>query len=303
MIVSTYSPVHEDDTIEIIEALQAQSSQSFELLILVDTDQELFHRYEAYVQNKGYRNVRCIFNPENKGLSFSRNLGIYNAKGKIILYLDDDAVPDADWVAETERSFQEHDVGAATGTILPQWEHPADDWFPVDLYWMISCSYSQFPTEFGETERGFGANMAFRKETLDVIGTFNEELGIRPGKWVGGEDSEMFMRVLQSGNRVIYNPKAIVHHKIPHSRLKMKNLMKRAFDQGYTIATMEKSPSYSLGNKTTEHSYLRSLVVDFLPQKIREFNRRALRQIITVGMVVIFTGFGYIRGFVVSHDS
>ncbi|MBT8507866.1 hypothetical protein AZH53_05495 [Methanomicrobiaceae archaeon CYW5] len=296
VIVSTFSPAHRDDIIEIIQSMQTQSSQSFELIIIVDENRELFQEYCDYLEKAGTLNMRCLFNPDNKGLSYSRNIGIQNALGEIISYLDDDAVPDPDWVAQTIISFEDDGVGASTGDIIPLWEDPNDEWFPRELYWMISCSYSLTPTEFSETERGFGANMSFRKSVLDEIGSFREDLGIRPGKWVGGEDSEMFLRVRQSGNKVIYNPKSMVHHKIPHRRILLKSLLKRAYNQGNTIAKMGKSESYASGNKSTEYSYLGNLVKDFIPEKLREFNRIALYQLFVVTLVVLCTGLGYIQG-------
>ena len=297
VIVSTFSPAHRDDIYEIIQSMQTQSSQSFELIIIVDENRELFQEYCEYLEKGGTSNMRCIFNPDNKGLSYSRNIGIKKAHGRIISYLDDDAVPDPDWVAQTMISFEDSDIGASTGDIVPLWENPKDEWFPRELYWMISCSYSLTPTEFSETERGFGANMSFRKSILDEIGSFREDLGIRPGKWVGGEDSEMFLRVRQSGKKVIYNPKSMVHHKIPHRRILLKALLKRAYNQGYTIAKMGKSESYASGNKSTEYSYLGKLAKDFAPKKLKEFNIISLNQLSIVTLVVICTGLGYIRGY------
>ena len=58
---------------------------------------------------------------------------------------------------------------------------------------------------------GAGANMAFRKSVFDEVGNFDLHLGA--GASGCSEDSEMWFRIIQSGKKVVYNPRAVVFHK------------------------------------------------------------------------------------------
>jgi GT2 family glycosyltransferase len=58
------------------------------------------------------------------------------------------------------------------------------------------------------------ANMAMFRATVDRIGTFDERLG--PGKKRfpgGGEDNDFCFRLLEAGDRVVYEPNAVVYHR------------------------------------------------------------------------------------------
>ena len=295
VIISIFSKNRFPDVKETIETLLNGDHSQFEIVVIVDEDEELYQEILNICPNEAHSPLKVFFNEHNYGLSYSRNYGIKKSSGRIAAFIDDDALPDTNWLSSIVESFSDDLVRAATGQILPYWEDEQDVWFPKELYWMISCC--DVPdSDIFETERGFGANMAFRMSIFSKIGMFNEELGIRPGKWIGGEDSEMFMRIHQAGYRVLYNPGAVVFHKIPHSRLLNKNIRKRAFNQGYTIAKMSKFESYSSGEKTTEYSYLRSLCSDFYPKKLRNLNGLSLKQMVTTTIVVIFVGLGYMRG-------
>jgi len=109
-------------------------------------------------------------------------------------------------------------------------------WFPKELHWMISCSYIMTPNQKEEVERGFGTNMAFKRYLLDDVGMFDTNLGIKGKNWVGGEDTDMFLSIKEAGKKVIFNPDARVLHKVYAYRISTKNIMKRAFDGGVSVA-------------------------------------------------------------------
>lgn len=130
---------------------------------------------------------------------------------------------------------------------------------------------------------------------------FDMNLGINGKKWVGGEDSDMFLRVKKSGMKVIFNPSIHVQHKIYKYRIKTKNLAKRAFNGGYSVSLMKKLVKYSLYS-STEHRYFEHLMLSFFPKILRniftKFSLVSMKQMYAVVLVLFFESIGFLYGYV-----
>jgi cellulose synthase/poly-beta-1,6-N-acetylglucosamine synthase-like glycosyltransferase len=63
---------------------------------------------------------------------------------------------------------------------------------------------------------GGGGNMAFRRSALESLGGFDETLG-RGTPMYGGEEQFAFLRLVKDGFKVVYCPRAIVRHPLPHT--------------------------------------------------------------------------------------
>ncbi len=299
-IISAYSDNRYYDLIELIDALKKQINESNEIIIIIDTNIGLYTNIKNHILRYGNSNIKIIFNPENKGLSHSRNIGIHHSNGDILAFIDDDAIPCPNWMNEIIKTFlKDGKIGAVTGDIIPTWEDNNMSWFPKELHWMISCSYILTPKKEKEVERGFGTNMAFRREMFQRIGEFNTELGINGKNWVGGEDTDMFLRVKKNGIKIIFNPNVKVHHKINKERIYIKNLIKRAINGGLSVAIMKKLFKYN-PSSSTENTYLKYLLLEFYQRKLRDLintqSNIALKQLIIVTMVLFCEFIGYSFG-------
>lgn len=297
IVVSIYSEKRYYDLIELIDRINGQTYRKHETIVIVDENENLYYRIMSHVTEHNYYDVNVVYNPINRGLSYSRNLGIDNASGEYVAFIDDDAVPDPAWVESLVKSFA-HDVGAVAGHIVPCWENADMAWFPKELFWMISCSYTMTPDEKGEVERGFGVNMVFRKALFHKVGGFNEKLGINGKKWLGGEDSDMFLKVRDSRWKVVYAPDAMVIHKIPGDRIYFKKIIRRAFVAGTSIVALKRHQPSAM-KSSTESSYLKKIVFEFYPSVMIQFLRSCInlvKQISAVSLTVAFVGIGYIYG-------
>jgi GT2 family glycosyltransferase len=88
------------------------------------------------------------------------------------------------------------------------------------------------PCELGRAP--FGANMAFRKEMFDKYGAFQIDLGPgpNPGTTRLNEDTEFGRRLISAGERLRYEPKAVVYHPVAPDRLNQKFFLRWWFDYG-----------------------------------------------------------------------
>ncbi|MEI6145320.1 MAG: glycosyltransferase [Methylococcales bacterium] len=169
-----------------------------------------------------------------QGLSEARNSGIKLSKGVIIAFVDDDVYFDPFWLIEVVRIFQDYpEASCMGGKSIPQFEIGKPDWITDNLLTLYGSTNS------GDTikwmlypEHPFGLNMAFKRAAFDQIGVFNLGLGRKKKNLLSNEESEVFWRVNQTGLRVIYTPKALLHHRIPHERTRKEWVLSRYYWQG-----------------------------------------------------------------------
>ena len=298
VVVSTYSLDRYNDLIDLLDGLNEQTCKSFEVIVVIDKNKELFDKISKYIEVKAIINTNVIFNPKNNGLSYSRNIGVENSKGSIVAFIDDDAVPSINWVKSIIETFNEDDeIGAVTGEVVPLWEFKEMSWFPKELFWIISCSFEPISSPKMEVASGFGVNMAFRRKLVVNLGMFNTSLGINGSKWQGGEDSDMFLRIREVGKKVMFNSETRVFHKVYAHRIYLKNVLKRAFNGGSSVVFMKKVRKYDL---TIESSYLKGLLLKFYPSQLKELilypSIVPFKRILIVSSVIVFEGFGYLYG-------
>jgi len=198
-----------------------------------------------------------IVNEYRKGLSFARNAGIRAAIGKIIITTDDDVVfPDV-WLENLLTPFSRNDVIGVTGNTLP-FELENHSQFLFERYGGLGKGFEpkEFEPEDFEKYRflpfptwdiGATSNAAFRSEifTNPDIGSFDEALGT--GTPAGcSEDTYLFYKILQNGNKIVYEPNAFVWHK--HRRT-MKTLRKQIYNYSkghiaYHLTTLFKEKDF-----------------------------------------------------------
>jgi len=306
VIISSYSSKRYNDLKNILEALNNQTYQNREVIIVIDEDHMLLTKLDNFINENNFTWVKLVFNHKNRGLSFSRNLGIAKSSGKVYSFIDDDAIPTEGWIESIISSFYDSSIGAVTGNVFPIWEDRSLVWFPLELHWMISCSYIMTPTEITEVERGFGVNMSFRKEVVDHVGLFNTHLGLNNGRWLGGEDTEMFQRTRRAGWKVLFNPAVTVLHKVDKSRLITRNLIMRAYSGGASVAALKKLGANSI-NQSTETQYLSRIVFESTPRLIRNLNSKnylvVIHKLLIIWLVIAAEIVGYFYVLYIKGDN
>lgn len=166
---------------------------------------------------------------ERVGLSHARNLALARARGRVILFIDDDVTCSAGWLEAHARAFDASDVLATGGRILPDFPPGTPDWLRTGLSSEMGGPTSRY--EFGDHEREitgsdgialpYGANMGIRLQPARRLGGFNTHLGWGPESLLG-EETEFFERLSREPGRILYVPAAWVTHHIRESRVTLE---------------------------------------------------------------------------------
>jgi GT2 family glycosyltransferase/SAM-dependent methyltransferase len=181
---------------------------------------------------------------ERPGLSIARNAGIAQATGEVVVFTDDDTVVHRDWLWRLLEAFDEPEVMAVTGLVLPaELDTEAQVAFEKALGgFNHGYRRMRYGRVFFESTKaiatpvwkiGAGANMAVRREAFDHVGAFDERLGA--GATGCSEDSELWYRLLAAGFECRYQPTSIVFH---YHRRDADSLRRQARDyiRGHTAA-------------------------------------------------------------------
>ena len=159
----------------------------------------------------------------HQGLSYARNRGIREAKGDVLVYVDDDAFVNGRYLENYKELFERRkEISAAGGPIIPHYEIGAEpQWMTYHLkrlltgYLFFGDKEKLFP---GENYPG-GGNAAYRKSVFDKVGSYNVELGRKGGDLGGGEEKDIFAKMKAAGMRFVYTPGSILYHSIPAYKL------------------------------------------------------------------------------------
>jgi GT2 family glycosyltransferase len=176
-----------------------------------------------YVTTLADNRVRLITEPV-PGLSRARNTGLLAATGNIVAFVDDDVVVDRDWLSVLVNGFTYGDSVACVSGMVPAGElrTPAQAYFESRAGWTESAQlrvfeWSHAPRDvplfpFEVRYYGTGANFAVDRQVVMRLGGFDERLGAGT-KVSGGEDIDMFFRILRSGRQLVREPAAIAWHR------------------------------------------------------------------------------------------
>jgi len=233
IILCTHRSERYEDFVEAIDSLNAQSGENEkrEIVVVVDGNRGLYDRIvKSGVEEADKVEVKVILNGENMGLSESRNRGIEKANGDIIAFFDDDAVADENWLRELLKVYKERDAIAAGEKLLPKWITKKPKFLPEEYYWLVGATHKGFPEKVTEVRNTFGSNLSFKADVLKALGGFRSEMGVKGKALLQGEETELCERMREKfGRGVVYNPKAVVYHKVFPERLRMRFLLRRAF--------------------------------------------------------------------------
>jgi glycosyltransferase involved in cell wall biosynthesis len=220
-----------------LESVAAQvlpESVTWEVIVV---DNNSSDRTRAVVEDYCQRypgRFRYLFEPQ-QGLSRARNAGIREARGEIIAFMDDDVTVGPGWLQNLTASLHDGEWAGAGGPVRPPEDFKPPRWLTLggemDLGGALALiDFGSVPAELRKPP--YGTNMAFRKGMFQKFGAFRADLGRCGGSLLSNEDTEFGRRLLSAGERLRYEPSAMVHHPVPEERLSKRYFRAWWFDYG-----------------------------------------------------------------------
>jgi glycosyltransferase involved in cell wall biosynthesis len=167
-----------------------------------------------------------VIETSNRGLSAARNTGMEAASGEIIAYIDDDAIPDPDWLTHIAATFASGYAAVGGPNVLP------------DRSGAVAQCVANAPggpthvlVSDREAEHIPGCNMAIRKADLERLGGFDPQFR------AAGDDVDICWRLLDSGGRIAFSPGAVVWH---HRRRTVRGYLRQQRGYGKAEALLER---------------------------------------------------------------
>ena len=160
-----------------------------------------------------------------------RNIGIQEATGEIIAFLDDDASPQPQWLAQACRHFSRDKVGAVGGPAITPPRDPSLAQLGGEVYESPLVSGTARFRYVSERVRKVddipSCNLLVRANVLREVGGFNT-------RYWPGEDTILCLDIVRRGHEMVYDPFAIVfHHRRPLFGPHLRQIGRYAHHRGF----------------------------------------------------------------------
>lgn len=296
IVICTYTFDRYSDTIDVIKSLNEQTYFNKEIVLIIDQNTKLLDKFKNAL--KSFKDIKIGLSTLH-GLSNARNKGVELSSGDIIAFIDDDAVADNNWISILAKNYIHQSIIGVGGKIKPLWINNMAHWIPEEFYWAMGCSYKSQRDEKHFIRSNFGSNMSFSKDVFEKVGNFDSRFGIVGNLMRTGEETEFSIRATNNikNSKIIFDPDAIVYHKIFNFRRSILYLSKRCYNYGYAMGGINNTVG-SDGN--VENSFLKFLIQKSYIDRIKKIimMKDSITNTLQIFVITFFTicvGVGYLN--------
>ena len=252
VIINTYNRA--SNLVGALQSLNFQTHTNFEVIVVNGPSSD-GTRDVVSASNARYYEIDAV------NLSISRNVGLREARGEVVAFMDDDAQPDNDWLRNIVREFNtDASIGAVGGPLLDHTGIQYQCYFNLadryakarEVYFDPSESFS-FP-QTAEFPTLTGCNCSFRLSVLKQLGGFDEQFAYFL------EETDLCLRIIDAGYKIRFGSDIIVHHKYAASHLRAEGrLIKNYYPSLRSIAYFSMKHTASFYDKLSAGSHLKNV--------------------------------------------
>jgi GT2 family glycosyltransferase len=291
VVICAYTTARWEDLCRSVESVLTQDDPVLELILVIDHSDEL---YDLALDR--FPTVTVLRNAETRGLSGARNTGVRAARGDIVAFLDDDANAAPNWTSVLTRHYLDDDVAGVGGYATPVWPGPRPTWMPREFDWVVGCSYIGQPTSLAPVRNPIGCNMSLRRSVFGLVGGFRSEVGRVGSTPVGGEETELCIRIRSIGaaNKILFDPEMYVQHHVSLDRTAPRYFVRRCYHEGLSKAVVTE---LAKGQQalSTESEYVRAVLPQAVMREVTSMTTGGLARAVMIVVGLAVTTAGYAR--------
>ena len=198
-------------TFDTLVYLNNQTIKDFEVIV-IDQTKSVSKDLENFIFNNGITKYK-YFNIDKVGLPNARNVGARHAVSKILIYLDDDCIPENKLIESYINIFDKQDpkvwcIGGRViekgSSIMRQSDKILGGW----VTWYGKTLKNFDSNETGLCQWAPGGNFAVKADKFSAVGGFDEN-------YLGNailEDGDFGFNIINQGGHVMYSPKPVMEH-------------------------------------------------------------------------------------------
>jgi len=196
VIIPSYNS---EKTIErTLSSLKGQSYSDPYEIILVDSSQDDTPK----IVREKFPDIIYIHLKQKTDPGTARNLGVEKSSGEIILFTDSDCIAELEWIEKLVTLHKTTNYAAVGGAVV-NGNDPKND-----------VAWAGYLAEFREFLPGHGkkeishiatCNISYKRKFFEALGGFNPD-------YYPQEDMEFNYRLINSGEKILFYPKAQIKH-------------------------------------------------------------------------------------------
>lgn len=303
VVIAAYTMRRWDDLRAAVASVRTQVVPVLRTVVVIDHHPELLA-----IARAEFDDVTVVPNAGRPGASATRNTGVAYCQSEVVAFLDDDAIATPTWLAALLRHFSRPEVVGAGGRLDPRWDTGRPRWFPPEFDWAVGTSYRGMPANAEPVRNVWTNGMAIRRSAFDRVAGFRTDFG-KVGERSRPEDTDLCLRAAaaHADGAWIYDPAAVVLHRVPAGRATLRYFLRRCFNEGSGKAAL--AVLNGLGKSTrVERAYVRQVLFQGIRSGLRAaFHRdvpNATRGLaIVAGLVLTATGFLSGRSMLLVRDA
>lgn len=228
VVIAAFATERWDGLREAVASVRAQTAAVLETVVVIDHNPGLLDRARRELPG-----AVVIPSTRSRGASGARNSGAAASRGEVIAFLDDDTAAAPTWLEFILPHLADPGVVGAGGRLVPAWAGSRPRWFPEEFDWAVGGSYRGMPEAAARVRNVWSSGMAVRRAAFEAAGGFRDDFG-KVGGRSRPEDTDLSLRAAATrpGGTWIYEPAAVVSHKVPAGRATVRFFLRRCLNEG-----------------------------------------------------------------------
>ncbi len=201
-------------------------------VLVVDNDVHGSASTVAEARSDALHPLRYFVEPR-QNIAHARNLAVESARGRWLMFIDDDEVADENWLLAYLEMFDRYECDGGFGPVISRLEEVVTPWLDIPTFYSSHRHITGTVLRKGEPRTG----NAMIRRTLFEGRRFDPAYGR-----TGGSDAQLFSAMGAAGARFVWCDEAQIIEYLPPDRHRVGWLAKRSFRGGFVHTQMKRTP-------------------------------------------------------------